>query len=89
MTILKQYDSIRLRSIKLKIAFTMLIILGLCFVLRFTPAIDIYWINLATALVVSNWLYIFIISFLLIALHIVELKRYREILEKEDKKYDH
>lgn len=89
MPVQKDYSQIELKSKKLKIAVGLLIGLGVAILLRLTPAIDNYWINFITALIVSNTISIFVISGLLIALHIVDLKRFKAMLEKEDEKNVH
>lgn len=89
MPVQKDYAQIELKSKKLKIAVGLLIGLGVAILLRLTPAIDNYWINFITALIVSNTISIFVISGLLIALHIVDLKRFKAMLEKEDEKNVH
>ena len=67
MPVQKDYAQIELKSKKLKIAVGLLIGLGVAILLRLTPAIDNYWINFITALIVSNTISIFVISGLLIA----------------------
>lgn len=89
MPVQKDYSQIELKSKKLRIAVGLLIGLGVAILLRLTPAIDNYWINFITALVVSNTISILVISGLLIALHIVDLKRFKAMLEKEDEKNVH
>lgn len=89
MPVQKDYSQIELKSKKLRIAVGLLIGLGVAILLRLTPAIDNYWINFITALVVSNTISICVISGLLIALHIVDLKRFKAMLEKEDEKNVH
>lgn len=89
MPVQKDYAQIELKSKKLKIAVGLLIGLGVAILLRLTPAIDNYWINFITALIVSNTISICVISGLLIALHIVDLKRFKAMLEKEDEKNVH
>ena len=84
MPIQKDYAQIELKSKKLRIAIGLLTTLGVSILVHLTPAIDIYWINFLTALIVSNTISIFVISGLLIALHIVDLKRFKAMLEKED-----
>ena len=86
MPVQKDYSQIELKSKKLRIAVGLLIGLGVAILLRLTPAIDNYWINFITALIVSNTISICVISGLLIALHIVDLKRFKAMLEKEDEK---
>ena len=89
MPVQKDYAQIELKSKKLRIAVGLLIGLGVAILLRLTPAIDNYWINFITALIVSNTISICVISGLLIALHIVDLKRFKAMLEKEDEKNVH
>lgn len=89
MPVQKDYSQIELKSKKLQIAVGLLIGLGVAILLRLTPAIDNYWINFITALIVSNTISICVISGLLIALHIVDLKRFKAMLEKEDEKNVH
>ncbi|MDC0827985.1 hypothetical protein [Faecalitalea cylindroides] len=89
MPVQKDYSQIELKSKKLRIAVGLLIGLGVAILLRLTPAIDNYWINFITALIVSNTISICVISGLLIALHIVDLKRFKAMLEKEDEKNVH
>lgn len=89
MPVQKDYSQIELKSKKLRIAVGLLIGLGVAILLRLTPAIDNYWINFITALIVSNIISICVISGLLIALHIVDLKRFKAMLEKEDEKNVH
>lgn len=89
MPVQKDYSQIELKSKKLRIAVGLLIGLGVAILLRLTPAIDNYWINFITALIVSNAISICVISGLLIALHIVDLKRFKAMLEKEDEKNVH
>lgn len=89
MPVQKDYSQIELKSKKLRIAVGLLIGLGVSILLRLTPAIDNYWINFITALIVSNTISICVISGLLIALHIVDLKRFKAMLEKEDEKNVH
>lgn len=89
MPVQKDYSQIELKSKKLRIAVGLLIGLGVAILLRLTPAIDNYWINFITALIVSNTISICVISGLLIALHIVDLKRFKAMLEKEDEKKVH
>lgn len=84
MSIKKDYLSIQLKKGKLKIGIILLVLLGVAVLLRLTPLVHKYWINLFTSFVVSNSFCIIIISFLLIALHFVDLQRYKEILAKED-----
>lgn len=89
MPVQKDYSQIELKSKKLRIAVGLLIGLGVAILLRLTPAIDNYCINFITALIVSNTISICVISGLLIALHIVDLKRFKAMLEKEDEKNVH
>lgn len=89
MPVQKDYSQIELKSKKLRIAVGLLIGLGVAILLRLTPAIDNNWINFITALIVSNTISICVISGLLIALHIVDLKRFKAMLEKEDEKNVH
>ena len=89
MPVQKDYSQIELKSKKLRIAVGLLIGLGVAILLRLTPAIDNYWINFITALIVSNTISICVISGLLIALHIVDLERFKAMLEKEDEKNVH
>lgn len=89
MPVQKDYSQIELKSKKLRIAVGLLIGLGVAILLRLTPAIDNYWINFITALIVSNTISVCVISGLLIALHIVDLKRFKAMLEKEDEKNVH
>lgn len=89
MPVQKDYSQIELKSKKMRIAVGLLIGLGVAILLRLTPAIDNYWINFITALIVSNTISICVISGLLIALHIVDLKRFKAMLEKEDEKNVH
>lgn len=89
MPVQKDYSQIELKSKKLRIAVGFVIGLGVAILLRLTPAIDNYWINFITALIVSNTISICVISGLLIALHIVDLKRFKAMLEKEDEKNVH
>ena len=84
MPVQKDYSQIELKSKKLRIAVGLLIGLGVAILLRLTPAIDNYWINFITALIVSNTISICVISGSFIALHIVDLKRFKAMLEKED-----
>ena len=85
MAVKKDYYTIELKSGKLKGAVGILVILGICILVRFTPLIKYYWVNLCTALVVSNGICLIVIASLLMALHIVEVKRFKEMLKKEDK----
>lgn len=71
MPVQKDYSQIELKSKKLRIAVGLLIGLGVAILLRLTPAIDNYWINFITALIVSNTISICVISGLLIALHCI------------------
>lgn len=89
MPVQKDYSQIELKSKKMRIAVGLLIGLGVAILLRLTPAIDNYWINFITALIVSNTISICVISGLLIVLHIVDLKRFKAMLEKEDEKNVH
>lgn len=89
MPVQKDYSQIELKSKKLRIAVGLLVGLAVAILLRLTPAIDFYWVNFLTALVVSNTISILVISGLLIALHIVDLKRFKAMLEKEDEKNVH
>lgn len=89
MPVQKDYSQIELKSKKLRIAVGLLVGLAVAILLRLTPAIDSYWVNFLTALVVSNTISILVISGLLIALHIVDLKRFKAMLEKEDEKNVH
>ena len=89
MPVQKDYSQIELKSKKLRIAVGLLVGLAVAILLRLTPAIDSYWVNFLTALVVSNTISILVISGVLIALHIVDLKRFKAMLEKEDEKNVH
>ena len=80
----KDFNIIRLRSNKLFIAILILLILGISFLIRLTPLINLFWINYITAIILKNGISLIIISGLLIALHIVELKKFKKMLEKED-----
>ena len=84
MPIKKDYMMIRLRSGKLKICVGILITLAASILIRLTPLIENYWINFISAWIVSNGIGLCIIAALLMALHIVDLKRFKELLEKED-----
>lgn len=89
MPVQKDYSQITLRSSKLKAGVAILVMLAISILIRLTPAIDWYWINFLSALIVSNAISLVVISGLLIALHIVDLMRYKEMIEKEDEKNVH
>lgn len=89
MPVQKDYSQIILKSGKLKAGVTILIVLAVSILIRLTPAIDWYWINFLSALIVSNAISLIVISGLLIALHIVDLMRYKDMIEKEDDKNVH
>lgn len=84
MSIKKDYLSINFKSYKLHIAAVLIGLIGVSFLIRLTPLIKVYFWNLSTAVVMSNAISLIVISLLLIALHIVDLKRFKEALEKED-----
>lgn len=86
MPIKKDYLTVQLHSGKLKACATILIALGASILVRLTPLIQNYWINFISAWIVSNGILLCIIAGLLMALHIVDLKRFKEMLEKEEKK---
>ncbi|RGS30891.1 hypothetical protein DWY01_05415 [Eubacterium sp. AF22-8LB] len=89
MAVKKDYYTIELKSAKLKAAIVIFVILAVCFLTRLTPLIHYYWVNLLTALVVSNGISLLVIAGLLMALHIVDVKRFKEMLKKEDKSNVH
>lgn len=89
MAVKKDYYTIELKSAKLKAAIVIFVILAFCFLTRLTPLIHYYWVNLLTALVVSNGISLLVIAGLLMALHIVDVKRFKEMLKKEDKNNVH
>lgn len=84
MAIKKIANQVKLKSTKLYAAFAILILVATSFLLRLTPLISNLPLNLVTALIVKNGVGLIFISMLLIALHIVELMRFKEMLEKED-----
>lgn len=85
----KDFEKIRLKIGKLRLGVFLFILLGLCILIRLTPATQYYWINWLTAFVVSNAISLCVIGGLLIGLHFVELKRYEERLESEDEENVH
>lgn len=89
MSVKKDYYTIELKSGKLKASITILVILAVCILVRLTPLIHHYWVNLLTALVVSNGIGLLVIAGLLMALYIVDVKRFKEMLKKEDKNNVH
>lgn len=89
MAVKKDYYTIELKSAKLKAVIVIFVILAVCFLTRLTPLIHYYWVNLLTALVVSNGISLLVIAGLLMALHIVDVKRFKEMLKKEDKNNVH
>lgn len=89
MPVKKDYLTIQLHSGKLKVCIAIFVILGCAFLIRLTPLINNYLVNFISALIVSNGISLSIIAFLLLALHIVDLKRFKEILKKEDEKNVH
>lgn len=89
MPIVKEFSEIKLKSAKMRIGVGMILFLAICVLLRLTPLINYYWVNFFTALIVTNGVCILVISFLLIGLHIVDLKRYKERLEREDENNVH
>lgn len=89
MAIKKDFLQIELKSGKLKIGIGILILLAVCFLIRLTPLIHIFWINYLTAFILSDWFILLVIVGLLFALHYVDLQRFREILKKEDEKNVH
>ena len=89
MAVKKDYYTIELKSAKLKASIVIFVILAVCFLTRLTPLIHYYWVNLLTALVVSNGISLLVIAGLLMALHIVDVKRFKEMLKKEDKSNVH
>lgn len=89
MPVKKDYYTIELKSGKLKASIAILVVLAICILVRLTPLIHYYWVNLLTALVVSNGISLFVIAGLLMALHMVDIKRFKEMLKKEDKNNVH
>lgn len=86
MSVKKDYFTIELKSGKLRASIIIFVLLGVCILIRLTPLIKYYWVNLLTALVVSNGIGLVIIGGLLMALHIVDVMRFKETLKKEDEK---
>lgn len=84
MAIKKMANQIKLKSTRIYVAFAILIIIAMSFLLRLTPLVTNFSLNFITALVVKNGVGLFVIASLLIAIHIVDLMRFKEILEKED-----
>lgn len=89
MPIKKSFTEIQLKSGKLKAGVILLIILAAGFLIRLTPLVRVLWVNYLTWIIVKNTVSLIVIAGLLIALHIVDLKRFKETLEKEDKKNVH
>ena len=89
MPIKKDYLTIQLQSGKLKLCAGILVLLGTAVLIRLTPLVENYWVNFISAWIVSNGVWLCIIAALLMALHIVDLKRFKELLEKEDAKNVH
>ncbi len=89
MAIKKDFLQIELKSGKLKLGIAILIVLAICFLVRLTPLVQIFWINFITAFFLSDWFIWFVIVGLLFALHYVDLQRFREMVKKEDDKNVH
>lgn len=81
----KEYTDVFVHRNKIHIAFILLIVLAICFLLKLTPAIEIYWINFITSMVVDSGISILVISGLLIAIHFVEIRMYEERLKEDGK----
>ncbi|WP_304862892.1 hypothetical protein [Faecalibaculum rodentium] len=89
MPIKKSFTEIQLKSGKLKGGVILLILLAAGFLIRLTPLVRVLWVNYLTWIIVKNAVSLIVIASLLIALHIVDLKRFKETLEKEDQKNVH
>ncbi|WP_304684809.1 MULTISPECIES: hypothetical protein [Erysipelotrichaceae] len=66
-----------------KIGIGLLVALAVSIILRMTPAINSYSVNLATALVIENWFWIILISILLFIANILEKLKFKEKQEQE------
>ncbi|WP_289220699.1 MULTISPECIES: hypothetical protein [Erysipelotrichaceae] len=66
-----------------KIGIGLLVALAVSIILRMTPAINSYSINLATAIVIENWFWIILISVLLFIANILEKLKFKEKQEQE------
>lgn len=82
----KNYSEVHLSPLKLRVGFAIILVVAVSVLIRMTPAIDLYIVNLITSLILSNAINLFVIAGLLIALHLIDLKRYKEKLEKEEEK---
>ncbi|WP_276930768.1 hypothetical protein [Faecalibaculum rodentium] len=89
MPVKKSFTEIQLKSGKLKAGVILLIILAVGFLIRLTPLVRVLWVNYLTWIIVRNAVSLIVIAGLLIALHIVDLKRFKETLDKEDEKNVH
>lgn len=80
----KEFQDTFVHKNKIRIAFLLLLILGLCVLMRLTPIIEYYyWVNVITNLIVDSTFSILVIAGLLIVIHIVEIKLREEKLQRD------
>lgn len=76
----------RLNENKSRLGYLLLFLLALAFIVRFTPLIRFFWINWISAFIVKNWLWLLLISVLLLILGKMEEVMFEKKLEEERRK---
>lgn len=82
---MKKLPRIYVKNYQLYIAVELLIIVGLSFLVRLTPLVKILWVNQLTWIIHENEFSLLLITFLLIAIHLVEMKIHQDRIEDEEK----
>lgn len=79
---------IYVKDYQVYLAVTLLVLVGLSFLVRLTPLVKIYWINQITSLIADNQLSLLIITGLLISIYFVEMQIVRKKIEDENEHGD-